>query len=72
MPEERRRLSQDPDQLFRHRIRARLTQAQFADRAGLVKSTVSRLERGLASAEPETLHVLAEALGCSVDDLMLS
>jgi transcriptional regulator with XRE-family HTH domain len=65
-----RRLSQDPDRLFRRRIVAGLTQQELAWRAGLVKSTVSRLERGFASAEPATLQALAAALVCPVEDLM--
>jgi transcriptional regulator with XRE-family HTH domain len=67
---EQRRLPQDPDRLFRCRVRARLTQDQLADKARTSKSTISRLENGLAAAEVETLHRIAEALGCDVEDLM--
>lgn len=63
-------LIHDPDELLRRRVLARLTQAQLAEKAGLVKSTVSRAERGLASMEPDTLHLLAEALGCPVEALL--
>ncbi len=48
----------------------RLTQEGLAVKAGVSKSTVSRLERGLCPAEVDTLHLLAEALDCDVTDLM--
>jgi transcriptional regulator with XRE-family HTH domain len=66
----KKRLPQDPDRLFRRRVRARLSQQQLADKARTSKSTVSRLERGICPAEVETLHRLAEALECAVEDLM--
>lgn len=70
MTAERRRLPQDPDRLYRCRIRARLTLEQLAEKAGTSKSTAWRLETGNAAAEVETLHRIAEALGCPVEDLM--
>jgi transcriptional regulator with XRE-family HTH domain len=65
-----RRLPQDPDRLYRRRVAMRLTQEGLAVKAGVSKSTVSRLERGLCPAEVDTLHLLAEALDCDVTDLM--
>lgn len=70
MSAEQRRLPQDPARLFRRRVRARLTQDQLAEKAGTSKSTISRLENGNAAAEVETLHRIAEALGCDVTELM--
>jgi DNA-binding XRE family transcriptional regulator len=63
-------LAQNPDRLRELRIRAHLTQAQLARRAGLAQSTVSRAERGMVLTDPKTLHVLAKALGYAVDHLM--
>ncbi|WP_165969144.1 helix-turn-helix transcriptional regulator [Actinomadura sp. KC06] len=67
---EDKRLPQDKDRLFRARVRARLSQQQLADKAGISKSTVSRLENGRVAAEVETLHQVADALGLPVEDLM--
>lgn len=70
MAEVVRRLSQDPDRLFKRRILANLTQQQLGDKVNRAKSTISKLELGNCSARPDTLHALAEALGCTVDQLM--
>lgn len=65
-----RRLSQDPDRCFRKRIEAGLTQMQLGTRSGLSDATVCRIENGDVVASPESLAALAEALGCTVTDLM--
>ncbi len=47
-----------------------MTVRQLADAAGLVASTVSRLESGLiASPKPDHLQRLAQALGIEVEEL---
>jgi transcriptional regulator with XRE-family HTH domain len=52
------------------RERAGLTVRQLAEAAGLVPSTVSRLESGLiASPKPDHLQRLAQALGIDVEEL---
>lgn len=56
--------------LKRERERAGLTVRQLADAAGLVASTVSRLESGLiASPKPDQLQRLAQALQIDVEEL---
>lgn len=49
---------------------ALLTQEQLAQRAGVAKSTVNRLERGLQNAHVSTVRRLAEALGVEAADLV--
>jgi transcriptional regulator with XRE-family HTH domain len=52
------------------RERAGLTVRQLADDAGLVPSTVSRLETGfIATPRPDHLQKLARALGIDVEEL---
>lgn len=48
---------------------AGMTQAELAEKAGVLQKDVSRWENGL---EPRalTLKKLAQALGCSMDDLV--
>lgn len=66
---DRSNLRQLGDTLRAHRARARLTVRQLADKAGLVPSTVSRLETGqIDSPRPEHLQQLARALSCDVED----
>ena len=52
-----------PAALRRHRLAAGLSQGALAERAGLSLRGVSDLERGLRSPRPETLRMLADALG---------
>ena len=42
----------------------------LAERAGLHPSHLGLLERGKRGTTPETLGVLADALGCDITDLM--
>jgi len=56
--------------LKRERERAGLTVRQLAEAAGLVPSTVSRLETGfIAKPQPDHLQKLALALGIDVEEL---
>ena len=48
---------------------AALTQAQLAERAGLKRLTVTRLENG-HGATPPTIRKLADTLDCSPAELM--
>jgi transcriptional regulator with XRE-family HTH domain len=53
------------------RIAAGLTQEQLAARAGVVTSTISKIERGVSdSPDLETLRGLAEAIGINVRELL--
>lgn len=45
------------------RLRAALTQAELAERAGLARTTIVRLEAGDPNALPPTLRRLQRALG---------
>jgi transcriptional regulator with XRE-family HTH domain len=57
----------------RERERAGLTVRELADAAGLVASTVSRLETGfIATPRPEHLQKLAQALGIDVEELYVT
>lgn len=60
----------DPDKLRLKRITARMSRPALARRAGLHPSHLGLLERGKRGTTPETLGVLADALGCDITDLM--
>lgn len=64
------RLPQDPNRCYRRRIAAGLSQQQLADKAGLTDATVCRIENGTVKARVGSLAALADALECSVEDLM--
>jgi len=52
------------------RTRLNLTQGQLADNAGLSLNQVSRIERGTAKPELETIKKLSTSLYCSADELI--
>ena len=56
-------------QLRAARLAARMSMAEVADRAGLTKGFVSKLERGLANVSVASLIRLCDALGVSVASL---
>lgn len=56
--------------LRRRRIEAALTQQQLADRAGISRNALVRLEALRSQPRPPTLRRLADALGTSPADLM--
>lgn len=64
------RLIQDPERVHRRRVIAGLTMLDLANRAGISKGTMSRIEGGRGSASVQALHQLARALECDVTDLM--
>jgi len=49
--------------LRRAREHRALTQAELAERAGVMPATISRLENGQQRAYPSTVRKLAKALG---------
>jgi transcriptional regulator with XRE-family HTH domain len=46
-----------------------LSLAELADRSGLTKNTIYRLEHGAPEPYPSTIRKLAEALGVAPNDL---
>jgi len=56
--------------LQRHRGKAALTQEELAFRAGIDRTFVSRLERGIRQPTITTLIGLAEAMGISATELV--
>jgi transcriptional regulator with XRE-family HTH domain len=57
------------ERLRRLRQERFLTQAELAERAGLTKLTISRLEAGRAAPHARTVRKLAAALGVEPGDL---
>jgi transcriptional regulator with XRE-family HTH domain len=57
------------DLVRRLREQRNWTSYELAERSGLNRSIVSKLERGLRTATPETLAKLADALDVGVEDL---
>ena len=55
------------DALIRARKRAKLTQAGLAERMGVARPVVTRLESGEHSPRLDTLAAAAEALDCRLD-----
>ena len=53
-----------------HRMWAGLTQEELAQRSGVARNTISRLETGEQPARPRTARKLADALGVTPKDLM--
>ena len=54
------------------RARARISQEELAERAGLSRPTISRIERGTAGdVGVETVERIARALGVAVADLFI-
>lgn len=48
-----------------------LTQQQFAARIGLSAQGMSNIERGLKPPASNTFILIADELGCKVDDLVM-
>jgi transcriptional regulator with XRE-family HTH domain len=63
-------LPQDTVRIWRKRFEAGLSQPALAEKAGVSRSTVYRVENGLSPATAVTLRKLADALGCEIADLM--
>ena len=54
-------------ELRRRRV---LTMEELAEKAGVGRNTIWRLEHGVMGAQPRTIRKLAEALGVEPRDLM--
>ena len=52
------------------RLAAHLTQQQLADKCGISRVTLTRIETGARKPSFNTLCAIATALGCTVDDLL--
>jgi DNA-binding XRE family transcriptional regulator len=52
------------------RLRKALNQQELADKAGLTRATLSRLEAGLQEPYPSTTRKIARALGVEPEELM--
>jgi transcriptional regulator with XRE-family HTH domain len=50
------------NKLQRARLAKNLTQMELADKAGLCWMTISRIERGLSKAKPQTRRAICKAL----------
>jgi transcriptional regulator with XRE-family HTH domain len=60
----------DRRKLRQRRIRAGLNRSELAGRVQKSVSHISGIERGDFGVSEKTLHALARALGCDIDDLM--
>jgi transcriptional regulator with XRE-family HTH domain len=56
-------------ELRRRRV---LTMEELADKAGVGRNTIWRLEHGVMGAQPRTIRKLAKALGVEPEDLVKS
>lgn len=54
------------------RINARLTQDLLAEKVGVTRAAISAIEKGKNGASDRTLKAIADALGISKEDLLLS
>ena len=52
------------------RLAAGLTQVQLAEKAGCIQRDISDWENGKREPVASTLKKLAQAIGCSMDDLV--
>ena len=55
-----------------YREKAGMTQAELAEKCGVVKSTVSMWEVGARKPDIVMLKKLADIFGCSADDMLKS
>lgn len=53
------------------RARAGLSQIELADKAGVSRPVISKMEQGALSPSLESLAKIASVLGCSIADLLL-
>ena len=53
-----------------YRERSGLTLLELSKKTGIAESSISRAERGLMDLNGQTWKVLAEELGCTIDELL--
>ena len=53
------------------RTKRAMSQQELADKAGMTKANISRIELGLQIPRPATVRKLAAALGVSTEDLIV-
>lgn len=63
-------MSNFTNSIRKHHEAANMTMDELAKQIGVTTLTISRYERGEASPSVPILLKLAEALNCSVDDLL--
>ena len=56
--------------LTRLRVEAGLSQSALAARSGIGRTAITRIESGTRQGPPETIRAIADALGCTVSDLV--
>lgn len=61
---------QDPRRVYWLRVKAGLGQKELASRVGISAAQLCRIEKNRSGASIETLHKIAEVLGCDVTELM--
>lgn len=59
----------DPERLRALRLLAKMTQPKMAERSGVPVDTYRDYEQGRAVPSVPRLFILADTLGCSLDDL---
>ncbi|MGV4984577.1 helix-turn-helix domain-containing protein [Streptomyces sp. NRAIS4] len=64
-------MNEDPRAFRRRRIEAGLSQTELAKQAGVAPSHISDVENGRAGFSPKNLKAIADALGCTIRDLLL-
>jgi transcriptional regulator with XRE-family HTH domain len=60
----------DVEKLKELRRRRVLTMEELADKAGVGRNTIWRLEHGVMGAQPRTVRKLAAALGVEAEELI--
>jgi transcriptional regulator with XRE-family HTH domain len=58
------------DNVKAHRVRAKVSQDEFADRCGLHRTYIGSVERCERNVTLATLELLAQSIGCSVPELL--
>lgn len=64
-------MNEDPRQFRRRRIEAGKSITDLALEAGVSKSHLSDVENGRAGFSPKNLKKIADALDCTISDLLL-
>lgn len=53
-----------------YRKKAGLTQEELSKKTGILTSGICRVEKGVSDFNGQRWKIIAEALGCSVDELL--